>query len=282
MDKEYFLYKHGIDVYEFKSSGLIWEDLMKIYDDYTKRLTTYDDTAKYIADCLNKVRSIHSIKYRVKSRERLIEKIIKKSIQDPSEGITVKNYRQRIKDLIGVRVLHLFKEDWVDIHDYVFDNWEFFVVPKVNYKKGDPPKLLDAYTKKGLALNEHAFGYRSIHYNIKIKPGRQEMIAEVQLRTLFEEAWSEIDHHVRYSNNRGVDGAELYLGVLNNITSNADKIASHIRKIQSEGAFEELYAVEEEPDKDKDKKSGDLLAGDSGQIKVRDIYNSIKLSHQFE
>ena len=233
MDREYFLEKHGVSVSEFHNTGLVWDDLMEIRDDYTKRLTSYEDSAKYIADCLNKVRSIHSIKYRIKDRERLIEKIIKKTIQDPEIRITLNNYRQKIKDLIGIRALHLFKEDWIDIHDYIFDNWELFAIPKVNYKKGDPYQLLDSYVEKGLTLNEHAFGYRSIHYNIRVKSGAQEMIAEIQLRTLFEEAWSEIDHHIRYSRNEENDGAELYLGILNNITSNADKIASHIRRLQT-------------------------------------------------
>jgi ppGpp synthetase/RelA/SpoT-type nucleotidyltranferase len=99
------------------------------------------------------------------------------------------------------------------------------------------------------------------------------MIAEVQLRTLFEEAWSEIDHHLRYSSNKEIDYAEPYLGVLNNLTSNADEIASHVRR---------LYMVKRAENVDETAASGAVdgagksLAGESGHIKVRDIYKSVK------
>jgi ppGpp synthetase/RelA/SpoT-type nucleotidyltranferase len=282
MDKNYFFHKYGIEAEAFNNSGLVWEDLIKIYDDYTKRLSTYEDTAKYIADCLNRENAIHSIKYRIKDSERLLEKIVRKALAGSSVIITVKNYRQKIRDLIGLRALHLFKEEWTSIHDFLYDNWEFHSAPKANHKKGDPEELLESYTKRGLTLIEHAHGYRSLHYNIKIKPGRHEMIAEVQLRTLFEEAWSEIDHHLRYSSNKEIDYAEPYLGVLNNLTSNADEIASHVRRLYMVKSAEHTddTAVSGVEDSVQDG-AGKSLAGESGHIKVRDIYKSVKMKNQY-
>ena len=231
MDKKEFFEKFTIDENAFDKLGVSWGELEDIYADYSEKIPVFEDTARYLADLMNKEKSIHSIKYRVKDKEHLIEKIIRKSIENPDFIETYKDYGKSVKDLIGMRALHLFKENWIDIHNFLSENWEFYTTPRANYKKGDPQRLLDMYSAVGCELNEHRNGYRSIHYHLLIKPGRQEMVAEVQVRTLFEEAWSEIDHYVRYSSIREAEHseqAEPYLGVLNNITSNADSLASFI------------------------------------------------------
>jgi len=288
LDKKYFFDKYKIDEQKFVEAGLRWEDLMKVYDDFRKRAPMYEEMAKSIVGRLNREKSIHSIKYRIKDGEHLIEKIIRKTIHNPSEKINVKNYKTKIRDLIGLRVLHLFKEEWQDIHDFICDQWKFQAAPRANYKKGDPALLLESYTDRGLILNEHAFGYRSLHYNIKVKLGRNEMLAEVQLRTLFEEAWSEIDHHLRYSSNKEIGFTDVYLGVLNNITSNADEIASHMRrqriKMDAEAMTEavEGVAAAEAGSEPGDEQGAEMpFPDDGGQIKVRDIYKSVKLTNQY-
>ena len=302
MDKMYFFKKYNIDEERFERLNITWDELMRIYDDYNKRLPNYEDTAKYIAECLNREESIHSIKYRVKDKEHLIEKIIRKMSTDSSLIFTVKNYRQNILDLIGLRALHLFKENWVDVHRFLADNWDFYTVPKANYKKDDPEQILKLYKQYGCSLHEHRHGYRSVHYHLIIRPGRQEQIAEVQVRTLFEEAWSEIDHHFRYSGNKDGHSPEPYLGVLNNITSNADALASYINKLQLNEGIEE----EETPEKDlqgitekkTEKKMEQVLEKDDAaavveekdaakksseesQFKVRDIYKKVQWTNQF-
>ena len=257
MDRHAFFEKYAIDEEEFIKLDVSWDELMRIYEDYVKMLPVYEDTARFLAEVLNKEKSIHSIKYRVKDREHLIEKIIRKSAQDPMFIVTCKNYKKNVKDLIGLRALHLFKEDWVDIHHFLAENWNFYTTPRANYKKGDPESLLDMYSSLGCELNEHRNGYRSIHYHLLIKPGRQEMVAEVQVRTLFEEAWSEIDHYFRYNTKREKDMAEPYLGILNNITSNADALASYINQIDTLN------------------KPVESDTADESQLRVREIYNKV-------
>jgi len=262
MDKYAFFTKYGVNEAEFENLGLNWDDLMDVYDEYTGRLPVYEDAARFIADLLNKEKSIHSIKYRVKDREHLIEKIIRKSSGDPEFLKTYANYEKNVKDLIGLRALHLFKEDWVDIHRFISGNWEFYTPPRASYKKGDPQALLDMYAEAGFELNEHRNGYRSIHYHLLIKPGRQEMVAEVQVRTLFEEAWSEIDHYFRYGPNKEESQIESYLGILNNITSNADALASHMNMVETQNkqaSFDETVLKQTEP-----------------QVNVHDVYKKVR------
>jgi len=235
MDRLEFFKKYAIDENEFDKLNISWDCLSAIYDEYSDNLHVYEDTARRLAEALNNEKSIHSIKYRIKDGEHLIEKIIRKSAQDPAFLATYSQYKKNVKDLIGLRALHLFKEEWVSIHNYLAANWEFYTTPRANYKKGDTSALLDMYSSMGCGLNEHKFGYRSVHYHILVKPGQEEMVAEIQVRTLFEEAWSEIDHYIRYGSKREIDQAEQYLGILNNITSNADALASFINKMDAAG-----------------------------------------------
>jgi len=261
MDKNAFLEKYAINENDYDKLGISWGELMDLYEDYGGRLPVYEDTARYLADLLNKEKTIHSIKYRVKDKEHLIEKIIRKSIESPSFLASYKDYEKNVKDLVGMRALHLFKENWLDIHKFLSENWDFYTTPRANYKKGDPQQLLDMYAAVGCELNEHRNGYRSIHYHLLIKPGRHEMVAEVQVRTLFEEAWSEIDHYFRYGAKRDseyAEQAEPYLGVLNNITSNADALASYINKMETIN------------------KSGQDASVDVPQLNVREIYHTVR------
>jgi len=239
MDRSAFFTKYAIDEEQFGRLGIDWEDLMEIRDEYAEKLPVYENTTRHLADLLIREKSIHSIKYRVKDSEHLIEKIIRKSAGDPAFLATFRNYETNVKDLIGLRALHLFKEDWVDVHNFLASNWDFYTAPRANYKKGDPASLLEKYSAMGCELNEHRNGYRSVHYHLLIKPGRSEMVAEVQVRTLFEEAWSEIDHYIRYGAKRETDQAEQYLGVLNNITSNADALASYINRMENHDKYAE-------------------------------------------
>jgi ppGpp synthetase/RelA/SpoT-type nucleotidyltranferase len=236
MDRQAFFEKYGIEDAKFTRLNITWDELTRIYNDYSKRLHVLEETAKKVADRLNAEKSVHSIKYRVKDREHLIEKIIRKMALFPGFEVNLGNYRTQVKDLIGVRALHLFKENWADIHRFLKENWEFDTPPKANYKKGDPPGLLAQYSGMGCQLHEHRHGYRSVHYHLLARMGGRKMIVEVQVRTLFEDAWSEIDHHCRYGPNKEDPQAEPYLGVLNNITSNADALASHIHRLQARGA----------------------------------------------
>jgi len=280
MDKNSFFERYSIDEDEFSKLGIGWGELMELYYDYSERAADYEDTARYLVGLMNKEKSIHTIKYRVKDKEHLIEKIIRKSIEDPEFCKTYKNYEKNVKDLIGVRALHLFKEDWQDIHNFLSRNWEFYTRPRANYKKGDPQPLLDKYTAAGFELNEHRHGYRSIHYHLVIRPGRKEMIAEVQVRTLFEEAWSEIDHYIRYSAQHGgyrPEPAEPYLGVLNNITSNADVLASYINNMDalnrpSNGGANAV----DEGEMEMRKKSYIREPQPEPQLKIKDIYDMVR------
>ncbi len=227
-------------------TNLSWDELAAIYADHEASATRLEPTAGFIVECLRRVPEVHSLRYRIKSPEHLIAKIIRKKLarpDDPQE-VTKENYRDVITDLIGIRALHLFKDEWLPIHEFVMSTWELHEQATANIRRGDAEEFKTAFEGHGCVVNEHPAGYRSIHYLIKFRPGKDLVIAELQVRTLFEEGWSEIDHRVRYPH--AVDNAVLaqFLDVFNRLAGSADEMGTYVKFLQtrladSEGRFRE-------------------------------------------
>ncbi|OHC75914.1 MAG: (p)ppGpp synthetase [Rhodospirillales bacterium RIFCSPLOWO2_12_FULL_58_28] len=141
---------------------------------------------------------VHSVKARLKNNEHLKEKIIRKSKENIE--ITKDNIFDEITDLAGVRVLHLYQDQFRTIHE------EFLV--KVNklhdwYLPEHPkaytwdPESIQFFENQNIKVEIKESFYTSVHY--LVKPREDSLICcEIQVRTLFEEIWGEIDHVLNY------------------------------------------------------------------------------------
>ncbi len=228
MNLEAFLKEYNIDFEKWNSTGYNWEELMDIKSDYEKKTKELNVVANSIFELLSDIPKVHSVKKRLKEPEHLIEKIIRKKIIDKRVKININTYTEKIQDLIGIRVLHLLKEDWIEIHNQIN---EIFDVKEIvaNLRKGDDEELIKHYKINGCKIKIKDSGYRSIHYIIKHSQGKRiNSFVEIQVRTIFEEAWSEIDHRLRYPYK--VDNLELkkMLLMLNRISGIGDELASLI------------------------------------------------------
>ena len=56
--------------------------------------------------------------------------------------------------------------------------------------------ITKVFRDNGCEINLHKAGYRSVHYLVKSRLSNRIVIAEIQVRTIFEEGWSEIDHQI--------------------------------------------------------------------------------------
>ena len=156
--------------------------------------------------------SIHTIIYRIKDESRLIEKIDQENISSEVNvtPITHKNFQERIGDIIGIRIICLRLSDIVKVEAYL----DFLVEEKIlkflqepDYKKSFvlPIEPGEAVPQD---INLQYSGYSSIHYQIELgdnSDASQEfkrIQIELQLRTILEEAWGEIDHKYRYAYSR--------------------------------------------------------------------------------
>lgn len=98
--------------------------------------------------------------------------------------------------------------------------------PNVYHAKTDSAQQ---YKEEGLHVNPQTKGYRSIHYILSYK----ETYIELQLRTIYDEAWGECDHNYVYKKeaNRS-HGALLRLSeILNRLTSLSDILNDTMKSV---------------------------------------------------
>jgi ppGpp synthetase/RelA/SpoT-type nucleotidyltranferase len=183
---------------------------------------------------------VHSVRSRVKDEDHLIEKIKRKYEKDQ---LTAENYTDKVEDLVGLRLIHLYKHDWKAVHAFLVEN--FVVSEKRAYLRvGDDPRWGTEFLDAGLEVADNkGAGYRSVHYVVTSKPGKTELKAEIQVRTLFEEGWSEIDHRVNYPNVNDDIVVGEFLKVFNRIVGGIDEMAellgSLVRTLESQRAVHE-------------------------------------------
>jgi len=160
----------------------------KIKEKYQKLLPKFNNFGRKIEKILNSNLQEESIlhlpiEYRVKSFESFLKKVHdKKYFDNPFEKIT---------DLLGIRIITYFSSDLEKVNDIILN--QFTVIEGPNNKKD--------------LLKISEFGYRSIHYLVKIDPKRKnlqecddfsDLIAEIQIRTIIQHAWAEIEHNLIY------------------------------------------------------------------------------------
>jgi putative GTP pyrophosphokinase len=229
ISRERFLEKYQITETDFDKTGLEWTELEAIYLSYEGKSLELLATGNFISDQLRQIPEVHSLRMRIKEPEHLIEKIIRKKGKEAERDINLDNYQSEITDLVGVRALHLFKEDWVQIHTSINAIWEQHEPPVAKIRKGDPEEL---FTANGCCIEEHTAGYRSVHYLVRSQPTKNLFIAEIQTRTIFEEGWSEIDHRLRYPYETDNAIISEYLAVFNRLAGNADEMGTFLRRLK--------------------------------------------------
>lgn len=238
MELDSFLERNRIERAVWDAADVKWDMLMAIHEDHRAASRHLEDTAEYFVKSMQAFRGVHSVRWRVKDPEHVLEKIIRKKA-DPETakkyaGLTEFNYYQIITDLIGVRALHLFKQDCLEIHDQIINRWVFSEDVISYVREGDLNELTDALEEKFIKSKIHPAGYRSIHYVLKSQPGLREIFVEVQVRTVFEEAWSEIDHSVRYPNFSKNSQIESILKIFNRLAGSADELGGFIKNLSAE------------------------------------------------
>jgi putative GTP pyrophosphokinase len=232
-DPSDFLRRHELPLDATEQAGISWEQLLAIYNQHDSGFADLEAVAKYIVDRLRQLPEVHSLRYRVKDPEHLIAKVLRKRIGNPTREITAENFTSEITDLVGIRALHLFKDEWLPIHRFITSNWELHEQPTANVRLGDPEDFRNDVAAHGCAVHEHRAGYRSIHYLLKSNPSRQAHVIELQVRTVFEEAWSEIDHRIRYPNSTGNAVLSQYLVMFNRLAGSADEMGTYVKLLRA-------------------------------------------------
>ncbi|MEN5259312.1 RelA/SpoT domain-containing protein [Pseudomonas protegens] len=176
---------------------------------------------------------IYTIKSRLKDAEHLREKISRKwSDKDP---ITAENLFDKVTDLAGVRVLHLYQDQFPEIHSHVINqveagDWFLREAPIAYSWDPEASKFFESLGLKAVTRDTY---YTSIHY--VVSPRKSSTIyCEIQVRTLFEEIWGEIDHTINYPNPTSSRSCKEQLRVLSKLVSTGTRLADSIFRSQKE------------------------------------------------
>ncbi len=252
MDKQTFLASYSLTESDLAKADISWDELALIEAEYKKIEPLMREIGKnFIDQYLYEIDTagIHSYRYRTKNVNHLLEKIVRKRIENPEKFrlLDHTNYFKYVTDLIGIRVLFLYREDWIHFHQYLTskikndpalyikdrlldfdeDPTHFYIAerPKA-YKRTGDSKIYD-----GDEIEIITDGiYRSLHYIVKYKG----YYVEIQGRTLFEEGWSEIDHDIVYKEAQNDEMLRDYSGLLNRLSGLADEMSSYFRRLKQE------------------------------------------------
>lgn len=233
LDQASFFKKYYIEQSSFDDLRLSWGEIEAIYEDYLVFSQRLKPVANSIAEILRKHPDIHTVKTRIKTPEHLIEKIIRKSVENsdnPRFKITTESYKRLITDLIGIRILHLYKDQAYPIDKFIQETWPLTETAMIYYREGDKLTLNGVEDNTRYHFKQHPVGYRSWHYILNVSEKNIESKVEVQVRTIFEEGWSEVDHQLRYPYDLDNPLLEDQLLVLNRLAGSADELANTIRE----------------------------------------------------
>ena len=253
LNKESFLERYNIKEDYLNKNNIDWDNLIEIYNDYNVYRKSYENQAELIANILRSHNKVHSVKTRVKDGEHLIEKVIRKTEDRRKKygekfNFTKENYKEEITDLLGIRVIHIFKEDWEEIHRFISDMWNVNEIV-ANTREGDNTKIFE---ELGIEVCSRLSGYRSVHYLVESYPTNQKVISEIQVRTIFEEGYGEVDHQLRYSLRGIPEVLEQNLMLLNRIAGSSDEMASLINMLSK--SFKSIEKEFKEKLSEKDQK----------------------------
>ena len=234
-DPAAFLERNRITVDQWETSKCVWTQLQLIAKDHERNFDRLATTAEFFAKTIQRFDGVHSVRWRVKDTEHLLEKIVRKCADADSaekyRNVSAENYFEIVTDLVGIRALHLFKDDCFNIHKELTATWQPVETPIAYTRKGDYEAFKEQLANAGLDAKDHPAGYRSLHYVVESKPTQRTIRAEIQVRTLFEEGWSEIDHTVRYPNFANDALTAYLLTIFNRMAGSADEMGGFVRQL---------------------------------------------------
>lgn len=140
---EQFLERNRIDADTWEKANIEWPTLQAIAYDHEAESAKLENSAELFAKVIQKFNGVHSVRWRVKDSEHLLEKIVRKR----SEGnpkytdITHENYFVQVTDLVGIRALHLFKDNCFEIDAAIKALWKPIETPVAYIREGDSDGL---------------------------------------------------------------------------------------------------------------------------------------------
>ncbi|TDE19108.1 hypothetical protein E1100_26400 [Vibrio owensii] len=156
-----------------------------------------------------------SITARAKTESSFCEKLNRKNYIDPFKEIT---------DFAGARVVFLYSSDRSRLEELI--EHEFEIIEKVDKVEGS---------------GVDQFGYGALHYLVHLKtdylkaryPELENLVCEIQVRTILQDAWAVVAHHLSYKQESDIPyHLRRKLNALSGLFETADDQFERIRELR--------------------------------------------------
>jgi ppGpp synthetase/RelA/SpoT-type nucleotidyltranferase len=215
------------------------EELLKKFDGIRHELKTFmNGVVEFIGHHPDLIKPgaeiVHSYKSRLKDREHLRKKITRKLTE--GKEISADNLFVEITDLAGIRIMHLFQEHFGEI-DAVIRNritgGDWVLTERAKAYTWDP-EAAEFFGKFDVEVIQKPTSYTSVHYLIRPRAD-SPICCEVQVRTLFEEIWGEVDHQINYPVPSDDLACKEQIKVLSKIVGAGSRLLDSLNRVHQAG-----------------------------------------------
>ena len=170
---------------------------------------------------------IHFIKYRVKNPKSLANKLERLALK--GQTIDETNLFKEVRDLAGVRIIHLHADQIEDLHPRILgilkeQEYQLIGKPVANCWDVDYEELFD---RIGLQVQRQTSMYTTVHYDV-LAHESSGIACELQVRSLADEVWGEVSHRVNYPEESPSEACRDQLKVLARLTSGCGRLVDSI------------------------------------------------------
>lgn len=199
------------------------ENKYKLLSQYQKLAKRYDKILYILTKKVEMILSNAGCNAQVKGRIKSFDAFYRKMLERCQNQLIEKPF-EMITDIIGIRIVVPFLEDLESVEQLMINNFDI---------------IETEHKSRELTIRE--FGYDSIHLQILLPDdvmaksrAHEKMKVEVQLRTILQDAWAEVEHELIYktSIDKVEDTIRRKMIAVNATLSLGDTIFQEIRDYQ--------------------------------------------------
>ena len=241
---------------------------------YDSNFTLFTEAAnsymRSIASMLKEaeVGEVTKIEGRVKDKEECIKKFHRKyqsKFEADEQPYEIKDY---ISDLIGIRIICLYEDQIEVVSDVLKRHF----------------KIIDVTDKiTAVESTEDSFGYKGLHMDLALNEQdnyltkHQQYPFEVQIRSLIQDAWSVLDHKIKYKKSIPND-LKRRINVLSALFELADREFKEIRNATTELIQQATVApISDQGEDDKEVESRPTVTSE----KTVNAFNFLRVASHF-
>lgn len=215
---------------------------------------------------------VTKVEGRVKDKEECIKKFIRKyqnRLEADEQPYEIKFF---ISDLVGIRIVCLYEDQIALLSEMLQQHF----------------KILDITDKiSSVESTEEVFGYKGLHMDLTLNDEMASLTKylpyadnsfEVQIRSLIQDAWSVLDHKIKYKKSIPID-LKRRINILSALFELADREFKEIRNATIELMQQETVApIIEQRD---DTPETAILGGPQTSGKILNVFNFLRIAGHF-